>query len=99
MANINLTMTTTPTPLPAGVTFGGFKFILTAPSGNSSNSGVVQTLTWTFQNAAPGTYTASVEAVDTTGAVIGTPVTIQVPVPVPAGQTYEAPTGLSFTLS
>lgn len=92
---ITLNLTTQDRPLPSGATFAGFKFRLTAASGASAEQITSETVV-SFGDATPGTYTASVEAVDQTGQALGDPIVIRVDVaadPVPL--TYPAPVGLS----
>ena len=97
MSNVTLTLVTVDTPLPAAVTFSGFVYTLVAADNTTTKSAVVTTLTNEFQNVAAGTYTASVVAVDSTGATIGSPVTVSVVVPPPV--TYPAPATLTAVVS
>lgn len=68
------------TPLPAGKTFQGFKFSLVASDGTESGMTTTETSV-DFADAAPGTYTASVAAVDQDGAPLGAVATVEVVVP------------------
>jgi hypothetical protein len=97
MASIELMITTTETVLPAGRTFAGYRFTLTAPSGNSAQQTTTETKV-VFSDAAPGTYTAMVEALDTEGVVIGGVTTISVVVPESQVAMYMAPTGMSYNI-
>lgn len=97
MASIELMITTTETPLPTGRAFGGYRFTLTAPSGNSATQTTTETKV-VFSDASPGTYTAMVEALDTAGVVIGGVTTISVVVPESQVAMYMAPTGMSYNV-
>jgi hypothetical protein len=89
--SIVLSVTTTGKIAPVGRTFGGLRFKLTAPSGNSTDSGATTEVAWTFPGAVIGnTYTWEVAELDTAGVVIGTPTTGTVTVnPDPVGATYQ----------
>ena len=98
--SITLTVTTTPKTLPAGQSFGGLRFKLIAPSGNSTDSGPTTEVAWTFPGAAVGsTYAWEVAELDSTGNVIGTPTTGTVVVPADAaGTTYQGIGSVAVTV-
>lgn len=97
---IILNISTEPKALPAGKTFQGFKFTLTAPSGNGADQ-VTQETTVSFPDALPGTYSATVVAIDQGNEPLGTPVKVQVVVTDEGGgsEVYPSPVGLSYTLA
>lgn len=97
MSTVTVTLTTVDTPLPSAVSFSGFVYTLTAADNTTTKSTVVSVLTNAFENVAPGTYTASVVAVDTNNNPIGNPVSVAVSVPTPA--TYPAPVALTAVVS
>lgn len=68
------------TVLPEGKTFSGFKFTLAAPGADPASVVTTETSV-SFSDAAPGTYLASVAAVDQDGNVLGAESTVEVVVP------------------
>lgn len=97
MTTVILSISTTPTALPTGTTFSGYMFTLT--DGKTPVTQTTTALTSSFASVAPGSYTASAQAIDHAGAVFGPVVSVTLTVPVPAPTTFEAPAVLSFTLS
>lgn len=99
---VAISINTQTTPVPAEMTFGGYRFVLTKAGepNNGRVSDLVVDTTYAFPDVAPGTYTARIEAVTPAGVVLGAPVTIEVVVVEggPVGETYEAPMGASYTL-
>lgn len=84
--------------VPAGRTFGGFRFRLVAASGAAAQSDITTELSFAFADAQPGTYTASVLPVDTEGVGMGPAIEVAVIVPEdeppPPDAVYLQPTGL-----
>lgn len=86
------------TALPAGKTFAGFKFSLGVKDAADPPAEVqTQETTVQFSDAAPGTYVATVAAVDQDGAPLGPVQSIEVVVP--DTPSFPAPTGLSATVA
>ncbi|KWO46499.1 hypothetical protein WT98_21920 [Burkholderia territorii] len=100
-------VTTVPTAVPNGITPAGVQIAITDPAGkpvNDSNGVAIDAVrvdsapyNATFVNVPPGPYLAAASAVDTTGAVIGTPVTQPFSVANPTS-TYDAPQSVTVTV-
>jgi hypothetical protein len=101
MATVTLAIATVTTPLPAGITAGLINVTLTAASGTVLGTQVVADtngITATFTAVPDGTYTASAQLVDSTGAALGAAVTAPVTVTTVA-TTFEAPSGITVTVA
>ncbi len=77
MSTITVTLVVTPTALPTGVTFDHINVTLTDFAGAATTNSIdgVSTLTTTFENAAAGDGSVTAQAIDSTGANLGTPLT------------------------
>lgn len=109
MAKVTLVLATIATALPAGVSFSG-KYLFTIDGGEAR---IAETTTADFENIADGSYTASVQSLDSTGAPMNDKVTCSFsvstpasdtppapsPAPAPDTGTYPAPSSLSATVA
>jgi hypothetical protein len=114
------TIATTTAPLANGITFAGLNVSLSDTAGNpvnDSNGAVLVPVSLatapyvaSFSNVPDGDYVATATAVDTTGAVIGTPITQAftltttssgpvVSLPTPPVATFDSPVSISVTVS
>ena len=90
-------VSTTETNLPAGDTFSGYAFQILNGS-EIVQSGAANALNFTFPNdVPPGSYVASVVAVNQTGAAMSTPVTASFTVAAPAQ--FPAPATITVSVS
>lgn len=106
MAKVTLVLATTTKPLPAGVSFAGQRLFKLGDAAQ-----IVAGTTVDFDGVADGTYTATCQSLDSTGAPIDDQVTCSVvvqspaagtppsPAPAPNGGTYDAPASLAATVS
>lgn len=104
-------VTTAPTAVPANVTPAGVQISVTDTAGkpvNDSNGVAIDAVkvasapyNATFVNVPAGSYLAAASAVDSTGAVIGTPVTqsFSVADAVNNAATYDAPQSVAVTVN
>lgn len=99
MKKVVLTITSTEQrPLPAGQSFGGFRFRLTAPSGSHADSAITSELSFGFDDPDPGLYTATLFVLDSSGAELAPALTTTVEVladPPPTPLTYPHPLGFA----
>lgn len=91
MKTVVLTLATTPTPLPDGAVFAGYVFALGALSV------VVASASASFADVAPGTYSATAQAVDASNSPFGPIASATVVVPDDAAM-FDAPSTLTFAL-
>ena len=99
MSVINAAIVTQSVNLPEGVTFAGINVTLT--DGANFNQTVAADLssnTATFANVPPGTYTATAQAVDSSGGAIGPATQPSNPVTV-AALTFPQPQTVTLTLA
>lgn len=98
MYNVSVTITNTDTPLPSGTIFGHTNLTVTDAAGAVQNFSLngSESPPWTqvVAGLADGVSTYSAQAVDSTGANLGTAVTTTF-TPVP--KTFPAPTTITVT--
>jgi len=98
MSKVIVSITLVAVALAVGQVAGAMRFTLTPAVGDpvvqDSEASTVE-----FDNVAPGDYTASAARLDSTGAVIGSPVSAPFTVPVPAPTTVDAPATITVTLA
>ena len=101
MAKVTLVLATTVMALPAGVSFAGQRLFKLGEAAQISADTSV-----TFDNVADGSYTASVQSLDSNGAPMDDSVTCAVsvqtpvaPAPVPTPTTYDAPASLTVSIT
>jgi predicted phage tail protein len=101
MSIVTAVITTTTTPLPAGVTFDHYRYeILAADGVTIVQTGNATTTTFSFPaDVAAGSYTAQVQAIDSTGATLGVAASAPFTVAPSTGGTFEQPATVTVTLS
>ena len=98
MANVVVTATTKDVQEPAGTVQGKFLVTITGAD-NVDHSQAVDAPSATFADVVPGDYTASVQAQDSNGGLIGDKATAKFNVPVPASVTVQGADVVNVTVS
>ena len=105
MSNVaTVTVSTAAAPLPAGITFDHITITVKDGAGASQTANVNGTesppFTAVFNNVASGSCTADAQAIDSTGANLGTPATqLLFTMPTPVATTFPQPASLSVAVS
>lgn len=101
MSIIAMTIATAPAVAPAGQVFAQYKYSILAADGVTVVQSMESTAdTVTFATDVPeGSYTASVIALDATGANLGTPATAAFTVAAGAGSSFDQPQTVTVTQS
>ncbi len=97
MASVVVVATLKDVQAPAGTAQGKYLVTVTG-SDNVDHSQSVDAPTATFADVAPGDYTASVQAQDSNGGVIGAKATAQFNVPKPADVTVQGADVVTVTV-
>lgn len=99
MTTVLLQVASVDAPLPTGVVAGLLRLVLTSFDGSFSQTQDVNGDSATFLSVPDGQYTATAQALDSSGGNLGAPVSQNFEISSPPPQTFKQPQTITITLS